>query len=396
MRRLAARDAATSTIAVSVVAVILAVAAIAYAVHYFLVKRRPHRMLRRKFHDEALSPSESTNSSSSGAAANVAKALPPVPKLSSESSPGAYRPPASPSAAAVGNSAQQIPASVTMDSSNGRDRKSLLLNSELAKAINPLLRFTSIGSRASGRENPHPSSIHAQAPAPFDVAVASKSHNNVVKVKQLYTATANDELSLVAIGDEIYVLQMFDDGWAFGVDRKRGSRGVFPVVCCSGLPVDSPRNSLSTSAVGGSEADYASPNNPTIFGRRESSKNYGTRKSLSYEPSISEAPYVHPSNSGMEYNVGKRLSSVDHGLWSSLTAPVDMEGVVAYYGSEGVVMRIVNSVLFIFYLTSFVINMLMLVIFAARRLGSWDVTVNGKQGSLSTIVRSSIRRRREQ
>ncbi|KAJ3061583.1 hypothetical protein HDU98_002478, partial [Podochytrium sp. JEL0797] len=186
---------------------------------------------------------------------------------------------------------------------------------------------------------------------------------NVVVVRRRYAATANDELSLKRVGDEIYILERFEDGWAFGVDRSRGTRGVFPLACTASISDASlPRPPPATPTHSGNsrttDLEYTTPTNPAAFRRRESSKNYasgsggptgvalGSRSTANTVVSddgsrVSEdIPYVHPAGG---FYGGKRVSSVDCGVFGS--SPGDMDGVVAYYGGagEGVVMRVVHA-----------------------------------------------------
>ncbi|KAI9351970.1 hypothetical protein BDR26DRAFT_1003036 [Obelidium mucronatum] len=201
-----------------------------------------------------------------------------------------------------------------------------------------------------------------QGKAPTAVAEAvsqKKNSSQIVRVKQVFQAAASDELSLVNVGDEIYVLQTFEDGWAFGVDRTRGTRGIFPLVCCSG-------GSSSSAALGtspptptptnnsGTELEYHAPISAAAFRRRESSKHYAGVHRPSVSSSVSgmdgddDAPYVHPSSlTGGAPSFGRRVSSVDQGLiggtnGTTTSDAANVEGVVAYYGTDsGIVMRVV-------------------------------------------------------
>ena len=51
-----------------------------------------------------------------------------------------------------------------------------------------------------------------------------------LRIVHPYTPTLADELSLV-VGNEVILLQAFDDGWALGMDPLTGVQGAFPVVC---------------------------------------------------------------------------------------------------------------------------------------------------------------------
>ncbi|KAJ3132138.1 hypothetical protein HK100_005667, partial [Physocladia obscura] len=223
--------------------------------------------------------------------------------------------------------------------------------------------------------------IVASPPTPMKSAANKSNKANVFVVTLPYSAAADDEMNLLNPGDHIYVLQIFDDGWAFGVDRRLGTRGIFPLACCTPL-VDSPtspqmlqlqqQQQQQQQHMSG-DYEYLSPNSSTVFSRRQSSKHYtpitqphsiassNPRTSISSSfdnntPPASEVAYVHPSASNTPFNPSKRMSSVDHtaalsivsggagGGFSDLAVnPEDMEGVVAYYGSEGLVMRVVHS-----------------------------------------------------
>ncbi|KAJ3027791.1 UNVERIFIED_CONTAM: hypothetical protein HDU68_003130 [Siphonaria sp. JEL0065] len=186
------------------------------------------------------------------------------------------------------------------------------------------------------------SSIIIKASPPVNVATAlsaSKKTNSsqILKVKQVYVAAAADELSLRAIGDEIYVLQS---------------------TATTSPPTPTPTTSHSEKS--NTDLEYSSPISPATFRRRESSKNFtGNLRTLAplSDENESEVVYVHPKHQ----SYGRRVSSVDRGLigvntgigggggGSSVSGsnsgyenPADMEGVVAYYGTNGIVMRITH------------------------------------------------------
>ena len=56
-----------------------------------------------------------------------------------------------------------------------------------------------------------------------------------VKVAFPYSATMVDELTLV-VGDVLYLVHTFNDGWAYGINIESKQQGVFPKVCTKELP----------------------------------------------------------------------------------------------------------------------------------------------------------------
>lgn len=51
-------------------------------------------------------------------------------------------------------------------------------------------------------------------------------------VSSTFTVHADDELNLV-IGQDVYIIEAFDDGWALGYDPLTGKQGALPLVCCA-------------------------------------------------------------------------------------------------------------------------------------------------------------------
>ncbi|KAJ3235462.1 hypothetical protein HDU78_005213 [Chytriomyces hyalinus] len=63
-------------------------------------------------------------------------------------------------------------------------------------------------------------------------SVASTNSNNktLFRVVHTYKAALDDEMSIVA-GNDVIVLQEFDDGWAKGMEPASGKIGLFPMTC---------------------------------------------------------------------------------------------------------------------------------------------------------------------
>ncbi|KAJ3031215.1 UNVERIFIED_CONTAM: SH3-domain kinase binding protein 1 [Siphonaria sp. JEL0065] len=59
---------------------------------------------------------------------------------------------------------------------------------------------------------------------------AAANANTVYRVLHKYDAALDDELDLI-VGNDIIVLQEFDDGWAKGMEPASGSVGLFPMTC---------------------------------------------------------------------------------------------------------------------------------------------------------------------
>ncbi|KAJ3396048.1 hypothetical protein CcCBS67573_g05602 [Chytriomyces confervae] len=52
----------------------------------------------------------------------------------------------------------------------------------------------------------------------------------IMRVMHAYSATMQDELSLV-VGNDVIMLTAFEDGWAMGLEPMKGLKGVFPLAC---------------------------------------------------------------------------------------------------------------------------------------------------------------------
>jgi hypothetical protein len=49
-------------------------------------------------------------------------------------------------------------------------------------------------------------------------------------VVEPYTPANDDEIELIT-GDQVLILEQFEDGWAFGLNKSKNETGVFPLVC---------------------------------------------------------------------------------------------------------------------------------------------------------------------
>jgi hypothetical protein len=61
-------------------------------------------------------------------------------------------------------------------------------------------------------------------------AQSTNGYLRTVTVTHPYDATLQDELAL-AVGDQVYIVKEFDDGWALGVHAVTQQAGAFPLVC---------------------------------------------------------------------------------------------------------------------------------------------------------------------
>jgi hypothetical protein len=98
-----------------------------------------------------------------------------------------------------------------------------------------------------------------------------------VVVTHAYEATLQDELVL-NVGDKVYIVKEFDDGWALGIHKETEKEGAFPLICTESLPyADEPRNkevriSKRVSSVFWEKESHASSVNP-FFGKQSPNEN---------------------------------------------------------------------------------------------------------------------------